>query len=44
MNSTIDHIQEEHDQTASGSSDGQGPEGTMYAPRETEASFEEIER
>jgi hypothetical protein len=44
MNSTIDPIQQEHDQPTSAAPEGQGPEGTMYAPRETEASFEEIER
>jgi hypothetical protein len=44
MSSTTDHINEGHDQTAPASPDEQGPDGTMDAPRETEASFEEIER
>jgi hypothetical protein len=44
MNSTADHINEGHDQTAPVPPDEQGPDGTIYAPRETETSFEEIER
>jgi hypothetical protein len=44
MSSTTDHVHEEPDQTAHPSADAQVPEGTMYAPPETEASFEEIER
>ena len=44
MSSTTDHVNEGRDQTAPASTDEQGPEGTMDAPRETEASFEEIER
>ena len=44
MSSTTDHIHEGHDQTAPASPETWGPEGTMDAPPETEASFEEIER
>jgi hypothetical protein len=44
MSSTTDHGTEGRDQTASASTDAQGPESTMDAPREMEASFEEIER
>jgi hypothetical protein len=44
MSSTTDHVYEGHDQTAPASPDERGPEGTMDAPPETEASFEEIER
>jgi hypothetical protein len=44
MRSTTDHVHEGHDQTAPASPDERGPEGTMDAPPETEASFEEIER
>jgi hypothetical protein len=44
MSSTTDHVHEGHDQTALPPTDGRGPEGTTYAPPETEASFEEIER
>jgi hypothetical protein len=44
MSSTTDDVREGHDQIAPGSPDARGPEGTMYAPPETEASFEEIER
>jgi hypothetical protein len=43
MSSTTDHGHEGHDQTAP-LTNAWGPEGTMYAPPETEASFEEIER
>ena len=43
MSSTTDHGHKGHDQTAP-LTDARGPEGTMYAPPETEASFEEIER
>jgi hypothetical protein len=44
MSSTTDHGHEGHDQTAPSPTDAWGPEGTVYAPPETEASFEEIER
>jgi hypothetical protein len=44
MSSTTDDVTEGRDQTAPASTEARGPEGTMYAPRETEASFEEIER
>jgi hypothetical protein len=44
MSVTIDYFNEEHDQTAPASLDEQGPDGTIDVPRETEASFEEIER
>jgi hypothetical protein len=44
MSSTTDHGHEGRDQTAHPPTDARGPEGTMYAPPETEASFEEIER
>jgi len=44
MSSTTDHVYEGHDQTTPTSPDARGPEGTMDAPPETEASFEEIER
>jgi hypothetical protein len=44
MSSTTDHAHEGHDQTAPPPTDARGPEGAMYAPPETEASFEEIER
>jgi hypothetical protein len=41
---TTDHVHEGHDQTAPSPIEARGPEGTMDAPPETEASFEEIER
>ncbi len=44
MSSTTDHAHEGHDQTAPASPDARGRDGTMDAPREREASFEEIER
>ncbi len=44
MSSTTDHGTEGRDQTASASTDERGPESTMDAPREMDASFEEIER
>jgi hypothetical protein len=44
MSSTTDHVHEGHDQTAPPSADEWGSDGMMYAPPETEASFEEIER
>jgi hypothetical protein len=44
MSSTTDHVHEGRDQTASPAIDAREPEGAMNAPRETEASFEEIER
>jgi hypothetical protein len=44
MTSTTDHSHEGRDQTASSPTDARGPEGTMDAPPEMEASFEEIER
>jgi len=44
MRSTTDPVHEGRDQTAPPPTDAWGPEGTMDAPPETEASFEEIER
>jgi hypothetical protein len=44
MSSTTDHVHEGHDHTAPPPTDARGPEGITYAPPETEASFEEIER
>jgi hypothetical protein len=44
MSSTTDHVHEGRDQTAPPPTGARGPEGTIYAPSETEASFEEIER
>jgi hypothetical protein len=44
MSAHTDHITEGHDQTAPPPTDARGPEGTVYAPPETEASCEEIER
>ena len=44
MSAPTDPIHEGHDQTAPPPTDARGPEGTLYAPPETEASFEEIER
>jgi hypothetical protein len=44
MRSTTDHVHERRAQTAPPPTDARGPEGTMYAPPETEASFEEIKR
>jgi hypothetical protein len=44
MRLTTDHVHEGRDQTALPPTDARGPEGMMYAPRETEASCEEIER
>jgi hypothetical protein len=42
--STTDHIHEGRDQIAHSSTDAQVPDGPLDASRETEASFEEIER
>ena len=44
MNSTTENVHEGHDQTAPPPTDAREPEGTTYAPPETEPSFEEIER
>jgi hypothetical protein len=44
MSSTTDHAYEGHDQTAPASPHAREPDETRDAPRETEASFEEIER
>jgi hypothetical protein len=44
MRSTTDPVHEGRDQTAQPPTDEQVPDGTMDAPRETDASFEEIER
>jgi hypothetical protein len=44
MRSTTDHVNEERNQTAPPPTDEHVPDGTMDAPRETDASFEEIER
>jgi len=44
MRSTTDHVNEERNQTVPPPTDEHVPDGTMDAPRETDASFEEIER
>jgi hypothetical protein len=44
MRSTTDHVNEERNQTAPPPTDQRVSDGTMDAPRETDASFEEIER
>jgi hypothetical protein len=44
MSWTTDDITEGRDPTAHPSPEARGSEGTMDAPREMEASFEEIER
>jgi hypothetical protein len=44
MSSTTDHGHEGWDWTAPPPTDARGPEGTMDAPAETEASCEAIER
>ena len=44
MRSTTDHINEERNQTTQPPPAEHVPDGTMDSPRETEASFEEIER
>jgi hypothetical protein len=44
MRAPTDHVHEGHDQITTLPTDARGPEGTMDAPPETEASFEEIER
>jgi hypothetical protein len=44
MRSTTDPVHKGHDQTAPPPTDARGLEGTMDAPPEMEASFEEIER
>jgi hypothetical protein len=44
MSAPTDHVHEAHDQITPPPTDARGPEGTMDAPPETEASFEEIER
>jgi hypothetical protein len=44
MRAPTDYAHEGRDQTALPPTDARGPEGMMYAPPETEASFEEIER
>jgi hypothetical protein len=44
MRSTTDDAHEGHDQTAPASPHAREPEGMIDAPRETEASCEEIER
>ena len=44
MSAPTDHAHEDHDQTAPPPTDARGSEGTMDAPRDMEASFEEIER
>jgi hypothetical protein len=44
MRSTTDYINEGHEQTAPRPTDACEPEGIIDDPRETEASFEEIER
>jgi hypothetical protein len=44
MSSTTDPVHEGHDQPAHPPTDARVPDDTLDAPRETEASFEEIER
>jgi len=44
MSSTTDHVPEGPDTTAAALPEARGAERTRYAPPETEASFEEIER
>jgi hypothetical protein len=44
MSSTTDHVHEGRDQTAHPSTDAPVADGPLDAPREMEASFEEIER
>jgi hypothetical protein len=44
MRSTTDHVNEERHQAAPPLTDEHVLDGTMDAPRETDASFEEIER
>jgi hypothetical protein len=44
MRVTTDHVYEGPDPTAPPPTEAREPEGTMDAPPETEASFEEIER
>jgi hypothetical protein len=44
MSAPTDHVHEDRDRTAPPSPEARGSEGTMDASRETEASFEEIER
>jgi hypothetical protein len=44
MSAPTDHAHEGHDQTAPPPTGARGPEGTIYAPPEMEASCEEIER
>ena len=44
MRSTTDHVHAERDQSKLPPTDARGPEGTMDAPPEMEASFEDIER
>ncbi len=44
MSAPTDPVHEGRDQTTLPLTEARGPEGTMYAPRETEASCEEIAR
>jgi hypothetical protein len=44
MRSTTDQDHQDHDPTVPPLTQVWGPEGPRYAPSETEASFEEIER
>jgi hypothetical protein len=44
MRAPTDPVHEGPDQTTHPSPEARGSEGPMYASRETEASFEEIER
>jgi hypothetical protein len=44
MSSTTDHGHDGRDQAAHPQTDARAPERIIYAPPETEASFEEIER
>jgi hypothetical protein len=44
MSSTTDHVHEGCDETAHPSTDAQVEDDPLDAPRETEVSFEEIER
>jgi hypothetical protein len=44
MSLTVDHGHEGHDQTAPPPTNAWGADRTIFAPAETEDSFEEIER
>jgi hypothetical protein len=44
MSATTDHVHAGRDPTVPPLTEARGPESPMYAPPETEASFEAIER